>query len=262
MSLLRSNSITVLFTCFVICFLVSPAQAKYSGVGNGEPNNPYRIADANDMNEIGTHPEDWGSHFLLVNDINLADYTGTQFNIIGDDWDHPFAGVFDGNGHTISNFTYNSTDVNHVGIFGFMWGATIKDLILSSPDINAVNSNNVGALAGEASFPGMITSCRVEGGTTRGDGSVGGLVGRNSYTILNCYATGTVDGDSNTGGLVGANNGGGQILNCYSTGNVNGNVYTGGLLGAQFGYTKIFNSYQSQPNRYRAGARDPLGLGR
>ncbi|GAI76806.1 unnamed protein product, partial [marine sediment metagenome] len=79
-------------------------QAKYSG-GTGEPNDPYQIAGANDMNEIGTHTEDWGSHFLLVNDINLAEYTGTEFNIIGPNAITPFTGVFDGNGHTISNFT-------------------------------------------------------------------------------------------------------------------------------------------------------------
>ena len=74
MSRLRSNSITVLFTCLVICFLAALAQAKYSGIGNGEPDNPYRIADANDMNEIGTHTEDLGAYFICVNDINLAEF--------------------------------------------------------------------------------------------------------------------------------------------------------------------------------------------
>ena len=72
MSLLRSDSIIALFTCLVICFLVSPVQAKYSGVGTGEPSNPYQIADANDMNEIGLHPEDWGSQFLMVTAIRFS----------------------------------------------------------------------------------------------------------------------------------------------------------------------------------------------
>jgi len=58
------------------------ATAKYSG-GDGSESTPYRISDANDMNDIGLHEEDWGSHFVMVNDINLAQFTGTQFNIIG-----------------------------------------------------------------------------------------------------------------------------------------------------------------------------------
>lgn len=62
---------------------------KYSG-GTGEPNKPYIISTAADMNEIGTHTEDWGSSFLLAEDINLSDFSGTQFNVIGTDYDNPF----------------------------------------------------------------------------------------------------------------------------------------------------------------------------
>jgi len=91
---------------FVICCCCLSAQAKYSG-GTGEPNDPYLIATASDMNQIGAEPNDWSSHFLLVNDINLAKYSGEEFNIIGTGI--PFTGVFDGNGHTISNFTYKKT---------------------------------------------------------------------------------------------------------------------------------------------------------
>ena len=72
----------------------------YSG-GTGEPNDPYRISTPNDLNDIGNHAEDNDKYFVMVDDINLAQYTGTQFNIIDS-----FRGVFDGNGHSISNFTY------------------------------------------------------------------------------------------------------------------------------------------------------------
>ena len=142
MSLLRSKSITILFTCLVICFLVSLAQAKYNG-GTGEPNNPYRISDANDMNAIGADSNDWDKHFILVNDINLAEYTGEQFNMIGDykGYGHPdnkpFAGVFDGNSHTISNFTYDSNGVNRIGLFEGVDGGEIKNLGLIDPNVNA-----------------------------------------------------------------------------------------------------------------------------
>lgn len=95
------GKITVLV---VICCCCLPAQSKYSG-GTGEPNDPYLINTAEQMNEIGlsVNWDDWDKHFKLMADINLADYTGTEFNIIGN-YDNPFTGVFDGNDHTISNF--------------------------------------------------------------------------------------------------------------------------------------------------------------
>ena len=61
----------------------SVSLARYSG-GTGEPNSPYRIATPNDLNDIGNHVEDYNKCFVMVNDINLAQYTGTEFNIIGE----------------------------------------------------------------------------------------------------------------------------------------------------------------------------------
>jgi hypothetical protein len=69
----------------VVCglsFFATPAQAKYGG-GTGEPNDPYLIFDANQMNEIGADSNDWDKHFILMADIDLSGFTGTAFNIIG-----------------------------------------------------------------------------------------------------------------------------------------------------------------------------------
>ena len=55
--------------------------STYSG-GAGEPNDPYQISSANDMNEIGTHPEDWNDCFVLTTDINLAAYNGQNGNAV------------------------------------------------------------------------------------------------------------------------------------------------------------------------------------
>ena len=238
MSLLRCNSITALFTCLAIFFLVTPVRAKYSGVGNGEPDNPYRIADANHMNEIGTHTEDWGSHFLLVNDINLADYTGTQFNIIS-----IFTGVFDGNNHEISNFTYESSasGLYYKGIFGTVndSSAIIENLDLLAPNVNLNSTRYVGALVGRLQN-GTITNCHVTGGTVSALEYIGGLVGSNhGGTILNCYSSVNISGKT-SGGLVGYNESG-KIVDCRATGSVSGSVRTGGLVGQNF--DTISNSY-------------------
>ncbi len=205
-----------LFLTLLVLLLTSPVQAKYSG-GTGEPNNPYQIADANDMNEVGTHTEDWDSHFILVNDINLADYTGYQFNIIGND-SNTFTGIFDGQGYEIANFTFNSTYTDNIGLFRYIDGenANIKNLGLINPNIDAGTGQIIGSLVGSLKN-GSITGCYVEGGSVSGGKLVGGLVGVNQVgTISNCYATGSVtDTDLSIGGLVGQN--GGVISNCYAS---------------------------------------------
>ena len=239
----------------------------YSG-GTGELNNPYRIATAADLNDIGNHVEDFNKCFVMVNDVNLSEYTGTEFNIIGPNAITPFTGVFDGNNHTISNFTYQSASSDNIGLFGHVddVNAEIKDLILIDPNVHG--NTRVGSLVGGLAN-GTITNCNAEGADISGDSFVGGLVGVNGYTILNCYATGTVDGNSMTGGLVGGNAGGGEILNCYATGNVNGNDFTGGLVGHifhfMFKYPVISNCYAtgnvSGNNRHTGGLAGSFDVG-
>ena len=104
----------------ILCNLPLFAYAKYSG-GTGEPNDPYLISAAADINEIGTHTEDWDDCFLLIADINLIDYNETNFNIIGNT-STSFSGMFDGNSHIISNFTHTSTDTDYIGLFGCVGG--------------------------------------------------------------------------------------------------------------------------------------------
>ena len=53
----------------------------YSG-GDGSEGNPFLIDDADDMQEIGAHSEDWWACFLMVDDVDLGGFTGSQFNII------------------------------------------------------------------------------------------------------------------------------------------------------------------------------------
>ena len=239
----------------LVFFLTSSTQAKYSG-GTGEPNNPYQIADANDMNEIGTDPNDWDKHFKLVADINLGGYTGTQFNIIGISYTNAFTGVFDGNGHTISNFTYDTNNTERIGLFGFVdSGAEIRNLAMENVSVNGGCGKAIGGLAGVNN--GIISNCNV-GGTISGNQGISGLVGLHLYGMISgCSVKGSVSGNAFTGGLVGWNGSiilysyadctvsgkdhqigglvgfddGGMISNCYSTGAVDGNSSVGGLIG-------------------------------
>ena len=216
-----------LLVLLAICLLGRPAEAQYGG-GTGEPNDPYLIYTAEQMNEIGLQEDDWDKHFKLMGDIDLSTYTGTQFNKVGLSYRLPFSGVFDGNGKKISNFFYTPPDANNIGLFGYVIsGAVIKDLGLIAPNIDAGTRDSVGSLVG--SNRGTITNCYAEGGSVSGDENVGGLVGKNVGAISNCYVTGEISGNDRVGGLVGNNYG--TITNCYSIGRVSGISHVGGLIG-------------------------------
>jgi hypothetical protein len=230
-----------------------PQLPAFSG-GTGEPNKPYLISTATELNSIGHNPRLMAVHFQLINDIDL---TGINFFIIGSEL-FPFSGVFDGNGHTISNFTYDSNDRDYIGLFGYVSGdnAIIKDLDSIDPNLDVGTEWYVGSLVGYLE-DATITNCHMEGGSisglryvggmvglnengtiseccasgdVSGGNLVGGLVAENIGTITSCYSKATVSGTGWTiGGLVGSNVG--TVSNCFSSGNVTGNTYVGGLVG-------------------------------
>jgi len=171
-------------------FLTCPVRAQYGG-GTGEPNDPYLIYTAEQMNTIGTESNDWDKHFKLMADIDLGGYTGTDFNIIGKGLLPAFTGVFEGNGHTISNFTYSSTGEPCIGIFGYIDGpdARISNLGLIDPNVDGGTGVGVGPLAGWIDM-GTITNCYVAGGNVTGKQQVGGLIGTCAGVITDCYAVG------------------------------------------------------------------------
>jgi hypothetical protein len=245
-----------------------PALPRFSG-GTGEPDNPYLISTADELNSIGHNPGLMAAHFKLMNDIDLK---GIDFHIIGSET-VPFTGVFDGNGTKLSNFTYTSTEQDWVGLFGFIFGATLKDLGLIKPTVHAGTTfaNGAGSLAGYLEN-GTISNCYAEGGSVWGDGWVGGLVGALvDATITDCftldmnvsgyvgvggmvggsffvgmiiqsYSSGcVVIGELRIGGLVGRNES--TIANCYATCNVSGFSSIGGLVGDNIG--SIINSYST-----------------
>jgi hypothetical protein len=205
--------------------------------GNGDANDPFLVYDAEQLNAIGLSPCYWANHFKLMADIDLSNYTGDEFNIIGTfNPTLTFTGVFDGNGHTISNFTYTSTGTDHIGLFRYIDdpNAEIKNLGLIDPNVGAGTGNFVGSLVGQL-YDGTITNCYVKGGSVAGGYQIGGLVGLNYYgTITNCYSTGSVVGSGeNVGGLVGLNYYG-TISNSYSSSDVSGGSFVGGLVGYGF----------------------------
>ena len=212
---------------------LSGLHAKYGG-GTGEPNNPYLIYTPEQMNTIGIHTGDWDKHFRLMADIDLSAFTGTDFNIIGcrvEIEDKSFNGVFNGNGHMISNFTYISTGIRRVSLFGYVEGQTveIRDLGLINPNVSDTKGNYVGSLIGYLGI-GSVRRCYVQGGSVSGGTSVGGLVAYNHKgTLVDCSSMVHVIGIKSVGGLVGDNSG--EIIGCHTIGTVMGEDDAGGLAG-------------------------------
>lgn len=220
--------------CFWILLLIQGiCLGKYSG-GSGTETDPFLIATAEDLDSIDLDPNDFYSHFKMTSDIDLSGYTGDQFNIIGDN-NNPFMGVFDGNGHTISNFTYQGADYSSVGLFSVVgiWNdynsllIEIKNLTLLNPDVNTAN-NYVGALIGHCEHA-TVKNCTVTNCNISGAESTGGISGYNGI-FINCHVTGTVNGENYVGGIAGEY---GSLANCSASGNVTGQDYVGGLIGRE-----------------------------
>jgi hypothetical protein len=258
-----------LFAILSVLLFVISTQAQYGG-GTGEPNDPYLIYTAGQLNAIGTYRSDWKKHFKLMADIDLSDYSYDSAVIAGDSdlnkqyfQGTSFDGVFDGNGHMISCLTI--TGANHLGLFGQLsYGAEVRDLCVVYVNITGSDSN-VGGLVGY-NDSGFLIRCLSSGsvngrlnvgglvgynggdvahcyssGNVRSINRVGGLVGFNLGKVTACFSTNTVTGNDNVGGLVGENQFGCFVNHCYSTGTVSGGKYVGGLVGMNLG--DVINSY-------------------
>jgi len=200
--------------------------AGYDG-GSGSENDPYQIRTPEQMNTIGVDPNDWDKHFILMNDIDMSGYTGTEYNIIGNT-DINFTGSFDGQGYAIRNLSFTTSEaINDVGLFGCIVGAVIQDLGVENVSLTTAG-NYVGGLAGWY-YEGGALNCYVTGFVS-GNNYIGGLVGLNEGVLVNCNANSSVSGTTYIGGLIGFNDVG-CLTACYSAGSVSGSSYVGGLIG-------------------------------
>jgi len=220
------NSRSIFVIIFVLFFSL-PSMAQYSG-GTGEPNNPYKIATAEDLIALGNEPNDYNDCFIMTADIDLSGYVFDKAVIAQIDdilFDASFTGVFDGNEHAISNLNIQSNN-RYTGLFGSTKNAKIINLGLI--DITISGKYVVGGLAGQANSS-IISNCYVIG-SINGNDNTGGLIGiKSSGSVNQCYSKGTVKGSSMVGGLIGAQYG--FLIHCYSDTTVTGGIMVGGLVG-------------------------------
>jgi filamentous hemagglutinin family protein len=162
-----------------------------------------------------------------------------------------FSGVFDGLGHTINNLTINepygpAQRTYFVGLFS-QTSTTAIFRNIGLVNASVYGDSNVGGLVGGNS--GSIVNCYVTGSVISGNKIAGGLVATNFGTITDSYSSAAV-ASYGVGHLVGSNVGGlaainrGTITASYSSGSSYGyGVYVGGLVGNNVG--AIINGYST-----------------
>ena len=218
--------------------------ADIQWVDIGSPEALLALANSSDA---GTLSE----NYRLTADLDLTDVSFPGIGTAA----LPFTGVFDGQGHTISNAAISGTA--NTGFFGVIKGATIKNLTLEHATVTG--TDKVGVLAGWAQTEldkddmgdgkaNLIGNCHVSGAVA-GTEAVGGLVGLNGgesdpdtlFSISSAIDKCTADVDvtvtgrgSKVGGLVGNNSG--VITKSASLGDVHAEnaSMVGGLAGESY----------------------------
>ncbi len=233
----KLKKLILMSSVILLMFLLFSGRVWAFSGGDGSSETPYQISTPEQLDDVRNY---LGSHFILINDIDLTTYLsegGGGYNENG--WipigtsGTPFTGTFDGNNHIITGLFIDRPSTGYVGLFSLLDDtAIISNLGLK--DVNITGDFLVGAFAG-GSY-GSISNSFATGNVTGTSNNVGGLVGASMGQISNSYAICNVDGTGTVGGLVGYNNGG-SIIYCYSVGIVT--VDEGSDLGGLTGNTYI-----------------------
>lgn len=178
--------------------------------------------------------------------------TPTEWTFIGRDYEEAYSGTFDGAGHTIQGIYCNDQIKGRAGLFGYVNGATIKDIKVTGYIKTYGLAGGIAAyIRGGTSITDCVNAATVIAGDTRGySPSAGGIVGcserEQQNQITDCINTGTVKvivpkGDySSAGGILGQAVNSTLISNCSNFGPISGGrlenatskkSYVGGIVG-------------------------------
>ena len=181
----------------------------------------------------------------LANDISLkavchpADAANNvaeaNWNPIGDN--NPFKGIFDGNGHCIKNLYSSLYQGGYVGLFGSVYGGTIKNVTVEG--VIKSSCSNQGMIAGEsvgANYYNCVAKGRIiTSGNVEYVGGITGWFTPNSASIpvvRGCVSyVDIVSTSTFAGGLIGKSKNSIIMEACANYGNVTGKNNVGGLMG-------------------------------
>ena len=268
----------LLLTLTCILTFYGSIQAQFSGPGLGTEDAPYRIFNADQLNQVRNFLRQSDVYFILEADIDMTDWIAENNPSQG--WtpigtvNNPFSGKLNGNGYRIKNLMINRPETDYIGLFGCISNdCEISNITIENA--NYIGRNYVGGLAGFCDTNSLyectpLTSCSIYG-IIKGNNNVGGVVGkyngdistgRNYLTdrIEKCFSYCQIKGNENVGGIIGASQAIGNtsgfhvysaslyLGNCYSTSDIYGMKNVGGIIGnvvTRIGTISINSSYVS-----------------
>ena len=201
---------------------------------------------------------------VLTEDGSLKGTPAQTWTPIGNS-SYKYAGVFDGQGHTISGVYINGSN-SYVGLFGYIDAGTVKNVVLA--DSYIAGYQYVGGICGYISGAAQISNCHNSAtvyASYDGDACAGGICGYmyvSSATISNCTNNGYISVyRRNVGGICGYQSSG-TITNCHNNGRIYANAgnstgnysYAGGISGYMDNY-----SYANISYCYNTGAVEGKG---
>ncbi|MCF8365973.1 MAG: T9SS type A sorting domain-containing protein [Bacteroidales bacterium] len=191
-----------------------------------------------DLLRLSQNPIFWSLDIEQTADVDasgsrdLDDSDG--FSPIGN-FDTPFTGSYNGNGHSITGLHINRPGANMAGLLGYVQasGKEIRNLNLLDVDITGGSGSTGGLMA--VISDGLVSDCKVTG-VVNGIDNVGGLIGfaqklSGNIQISDCRIEANVTGTGNSVGSIAGLNIGGGISDCSADGNVSGVNAVGGLVG-------------------------------
>ena len=276
-------------------FIVTIGENKYYIGDDGGIIDSSNMVEISSVEELKAFRDDVnsgntyeGKYVYLTNDITLdsneewepigyySQDTESIRNVLENEKNKPFSGIFDGKGHTINNMYINTTNIVQ-GLFGLVINGEIKNINIA--ENCSINTGNIsGSVVGYMYNTGKISGCKnyanlnqVRGGIVGGiagsitvsncinygdiQNAAGGIVGSSNGTdwnefegkyhrITNCANYGNISRNENlAGGIVGYFKG--NILNCFNNGEINTTVgAVGGIVGAITG--KVQNCYNTK----------------
>lgn len=201
---------------------------------------------------------------VLTADIDLGYRPWTPIGCYVD-WqnNHPYRGVFDGQGHTVSGLYVTALSNGYAGLFGYTSGSTtIKNLTVEGEirleDVSTT-AKHIGGIVGEANakLERCVSRVRISaaGFGTRDTCAVGGIAGKLSGAMTDCRFEGNIDItckrggayiSGGVGGLAG-NAAGGALTRCVNTGAVTVDKGTGvggiaGITSREVTFTQCANT--------------------
>lgn len=252
------------------------ASAANESAWNGTTVEPWK--DASGVYQIGTAEElAWlaaeinnssnnsqSYSAVLTADIDLGYRPWTPIGCYVD-WqnNHPYRGVFDGQGHTVSGLYVTALSNGYAGLFGYTSGSTtIKNLTVEGEirleDVSTT-AKHIGGIVGEANakLERCVSRVRISaaGFGTRDTCAVGGIAGKLSGAMTDCRFEGSIDItckrggayiSGGVGGLAG-NAAGGALTRCVNTGAVTVDKGTGvggiaGITSREVTFTQCANT--------------------